>query len=106
MSLQRVGEGGEFPGSEVSGEEEDAFAAGIGALEVFEAVVDDDARDIFAGVAGEEADFGELASEGDEFAAKQAAAFALRAYRGRRESDCAGLRGADVHEARRRLSRA
>ena len=81
MAVERVGEGGELPGSEVSGEEEDAFAAGVGALEVFESVIDDDAGDIFAGVAREEADFGELASEGDEFAAKQAAAFALRHFR-------------------------
>ena len=76
MALQRVREGGEFPGAEVSGEKKDAFAAGVGALEVFEAVVDDYAGDILASVAGEEADFGELAAEGNEFSAKQAAALA------------------------------
>src|SRR6266403_5863880 len=62
MALQRVSEGREFPGSEVSGEIEDAFAASVGALEVFKSVIDDDAGDIFTGVAREEADFGELAS--------------------------------------------
>jgi hypothetical protein len=81
MALQRVSKGGEFPGSEVSGEKEDAFAASVGALEVFKAVIDDYAGDVFAGVAREEADFGELASERNEFAAKQAAALALRHFR-------------------------
>jgi|SRR6266852_2504325 len=80
MALQRVSESGEFPGSEVSGEKKDAFAASVGALEVFKAVIDDDVGDIFAGVAREEADFGELAAERDEFAAKQAAALALRHF--------------------------
>jgi hypothetical protein len=81
MAIQRVSEGGEFPGSEVSGEKKNAFAAGVGALEVFKSVVDDDAGDVFAGVTREEADFGELASEGDEFASKQAAAIARRHFR-------------------------
>jgi hypothetical protein len=61
----------------VGGEKENAFAASVGALEVFKAVIDDDAGDIFAGVAGEEADFGELASERNEFSANQTAALAL-----------------------------
>jgi hypothetical protein len=65
----------------VSSKKENAFAAGVGALEVFKAVVDDDAGDIFTGVAGEKADFCELASERDELAAKQAAALALRHFR-------------------------
>jgi hypothetical protein len=81
MALQRVSEGGEFPGSEVSGEKKNTLAASVGALEVFKSVIDDDAGDIFVGVAREEADFGELASEGDEFASKQAAAGALRHFR-------------------------
>ena len=81
MTLQRVSEGGEFPGAEMAGEKQDPFAASIGALEVFKSVIDDYAGDIFAGVAREEADFGELASEGDEFAAKQAAALALLHFR-------------------------
>jgi hypothetical protein len=77
MALQRMREGGELPGAEVSGEKKNASAASIGALEVFKAVIDDYAGDIFSGVTREEADFGELAAEGDEFAAKQAAALAL-----------------------------
>jgi hypothetical protein len=81
MSLQRVSEGREFPGSEVSGEKQNAFAASVGALEIFKAVIDNDAGDIFAGVAREEADFRKLASEGDELAANHAAALALRHFR-------------------------
>src|SRR5208337_2760550 len=80
MTLQRVSESGKLPGSEVAGEKQDAFAASVGALEIFKAVIDDDAGDIFAGVAREEADLGELASEGDEFAANQAAALAGRHF--------------------------
>jgi len=81
MTVQRVSEGGELPGSQVSGEKQNAFASSVRALEVFKSVVDDDAGDIFSCVTREEADFGELASEGDEFAAKKAAALALRHFR-------------------------
>jgi hypothetical protein len=65
----------------MASEKENSFATSVGALEVFKAVVDDYARDIFAGVAGKEADFGELASEGDELSANQAAALAWRHFR-------------------------
>ncbi len=58
MALQGVCERGEFPGPEVSGEKEDAFAASVGALEVLKAIIDHDAGNIFAGETGEEADFG------------------------------------------------
>jgi hypothetical protein len=61
----------------VAGEKQNAFAASVSAFEVFKAVIDDDAGNIFAGVAGEKADFGELTSERNEFSANQAAAFAL-----------------------------
>src|SRR5208337_2907502 len=88
MALQGVGEGGKLPSAEVSGKKQNAFAPCVGALEVFKAVVDDYARDIFAGVAGEEADLGKLASEGDEFAANQAAALARRHF-GKSESQIA-----------------
>jgi hypothetical protein len=80
MPLQGVSEGGKFPGSEVSGEKQNAFATSVSALEVLKSVIDDDTRDIFAGVAGKKADFGKLASEGDEFAANQAAALARRHF--------------------------
>jgi hypothetical protein len=76
-----VREGGEFPGSEVACEKQNAFAASVGALEVFKAVIDDDARDIFASVAGEEANLGELASEGNEFSAHETATLAWRHFR-------------------------
>jgi hypothetical protein len=65
----------------VTGEKKNAFAASVGALEVFKCIIDDDAGDIFASVAREEADFGELASEGDEFAAEETAALARRHFR-------------------------
>jgi len=79
-----MGEGGEFPGPDVPGEEEDAFAAGVRALEIFESVIDDDPGDVLASVAGEEADFGELAAQRDELAAQQASAFALGHFRKRK----------------------
>jgi hypothetical protein len=62
----------------MGGEKQNAFAASVSALEVFKTIIDDDAGDIFAGVAGEEADFGKLPSEGDEFAANQVTALARR----------------------------
>ena len=71
----------------------------IGAFVVFEAVVDDDAGDIFFGVAWEEADFGELASEGDEFSAKDAATFARRTCREGERQIAHGRRGEGVREA-------
>src|SRR5208337_5106685 len=74
-------EGGEFPGSEVAGEKQNALAASVRALEIFKALIGNDAGRVFAGVAREEADFGELASEGDEFAAQQAAALGRRHFR-------------------------
>ena len=92
--MQRVREGGKFPCPEVSGEKENAFAAGVGALKIFEAIVDDDLRNIFARVPGEKADFGELAAEGDKFSAQQFAAFARAAFPETRGSDFAGRPGA------------
>jgi len=76
-----MGEGGKFPCADVSGEKEDAFAARVGAIEIFEAFVNDGAGDIFFGVAGKETEFGELASERDEFSANDAAAIGFRHFR-------------------------
>src|ERR1700689_5496268 len=81
MTVERVRESGELPGSDVSGEEENAFASRVGAREVFESVIDDGAGEIFAGVAAEDADFSELAAQRDEFAAQQAPAFGLGHFR-------------------------
>ena len=69
-----MGEGGEFPASEMAGKEEDSFAAGEGVLVIFESAVDDDIGDILARIAGKEADLGELAAEGNVFSAQNAAA--------------------------------
>src|SRR5258708_4186122 len=88
MAVQRVSEGGELPGSEVASEKKNSLAAGISAFEVLKAVIDDHLGDIFASVAREEADFSELASERDEFAAEKAAALALRHF-GEGESEIA-----------------
>jgi hypothetical protein len=68
----------------VSGEKEDAFAARIGALEVFKAVINDDAGNIFASVTREEANFGKLAPERNELPAKQAASLVLGHFRKRK----------------------
>jgi hypothetical protein len=76
MALQGVSEGGKFPGSQMSGQKQNAFAPGIGALEVFEAVIDDHACDIFFRVSREEADLSELTSEGNEFSANYPALLA------------------------------
>jgi hypothetical protein len=81
MAVERAGEGAELPGSEVSGEKQDAFAALVGAFVVFEALIDDRTRNIFTGVTGEEADFGQLTPERDELSAKQAAAIGIRDFR-------------------------
>jgi hypothetical protein len=75
-----VRESREFPGSEVRGEKQNTFAARVGTLEVFKAFIDDYPGDILAGVTGKEAEFGELASEGYELAAKQPATVALRHF--------------------------
>ncbi len=74
VTLQGVGESGEFPCAEVGGEEKNTLPPGIGALEVFEAFVHDDLADIFPRVARKETDFGELASEGNVRAPENAAA--------------------------------
>ena len=86
--MQGMGEGGEFPGAEVSSQKQNAFAAGVGALEVLEPVVDYDAGDVFARVAGEKADFGELASERNENTAQDAASLAAT-HLGEREGEVA-----------------
>src|SRR5215470_4014843 len=62
-------------------EEEHSLAALRGAVEVLEAVVDDGVTDVFGGVAGEEADFAELAAEGSKDLAHDLATIA-RAHLG------------------------
>jgi hypothetical protein len=59
----------------VSGEKENAFAASVGALEIFEAIVDDDAGDIFARVARKKANLGKLPPERNELSAHDLATF-------------------------------
>jgi len=81
MALEGMGECGKFPGTNVSGEKEDTFAPSVGAFEIFKAFVDHDAGDIFFGIAGKETKFGELASEGDEFSANDAAAIGFGHFR-------------------------
>src|ERR1017187_8868343 len=80
MALQRVSEGRDFPGSEMSGEKENAFAPSVGALKIFKAVVDDDAGDIFARVARKEADLGKLPPQRNELSAHDAATLVRRHF--------------------------
>jgi hypothetical protein len=65
----------------MSGKKQNAFPASVGALEVLKAVINDDAGNIFASVAREETDFGQLAAKGDKFAAQQAATLTLGHFR-------------------------
>src|SRR5215475_5767146 len=70
-----MGEGGEFPSTEMSSKEQDALAALRSAIEVLKAIVDHDLADVFRSVAREKADFGELAAQRGEDAAHNLAAF-------------------------------
>ncbi len=56
----------ELPRAQVSGEKQNSFTAGERALEVLETFIDNGFADVLAGVLGEEADLGNLASEGGE----------------------------------------
>jgi hypothetical protein len=70
----------------MSGEEENAFAASGGAFVVCEPVVRDDFGDVFAGVGGEETDFGELTAQGDEFSTGDATTLGIGHFgKGQRE---------------------
>src|SRR5260221_10758511 len=75
-----MGEGREFPGTQMGGQKENAFTARKRSFEVFEAFVNDYLAYILARVVGEEADFGELASQGHVFAAQNAASLAARHF--------------------------
>src|SRR5215475_14529735 len=70
-----MGEGGEFPSTEMSSEEQDALAALRSAIEVLKAIVDHDLADVFPSVAREKADFGELTAQRGEDPAHNLAAF-------------------------------
>ena len=65
----------------MAGEKEDPFATSVGALIVFKPFIYHYARDIFACVAGEQADFSQLPSQGDEFSAQQPTTLAVRHLR-------------------------
>src|SRR5882672_10637011 len=75
-----MGEGREFPGTQMGRQKENTFTPRERSLEVFEAFVNDDLVYILARVVGEEADFGELASQGHVFAAQNAASLAARHF--------------------------
>src|ERR1700692_120174 len=72
---------GKLPRSDVSREKQDSFASGVGALEVLKSFVHHNSRNIFARVPREEAHFGKLASERDEFSANDASALTRRHLR-------------------------
>ncbi len=57
-TIERVGEGGEFPCADVTGEIEDTFALLSASQEIFVAVQDDELFDVFPGVFGKAREFG------------------------------------------------
>jgi hypothetical protein len=67
----------------VSSEKQNTLAAGVGALKIFEAFVDNYLGNIFAGVAGEKADFGKLPPEGNKFSTEKSPAFGEGHFRKR-----------------------
>jgi hypothetical protein len=77
VAVERMSEGGKLPAAEVRGQEKNALGAGVGALVVFESVIDDDLFDVVGRVFGKLADFSELAAERGEDPAKDAGAFGL-----------------------------
>ena len=81
MALEGMGECGEFPCAQMCGEKENSLALRECSLEVLETFIDDNPADVVTRVSREEADFGELASERNIGAAKNASAFALFHFR-------------------------
>src|SRR3954466_9589718 len=81
MTVKGVCESGKLPAAKVTCEEKRSLATRESAFEVFEAVVDDNLCHIFARIAGEEADLGELPPQRDVLPAKRAAALAHRHFR-------------------------
>ena len=69
-----------WPCKEWAKAESSHAAAGHRAVVVFEPVVDDNPGDIFAGVAGEQTDFGKLAAQRDKLSAQKTAALAFRHF--------------------------
>jgi hypothetical protein len=57
-TVERVGERREFPGADVAGEVDDAFAAAVAGEKIFVAVKDENIVNIFCGVAGEAGELG------------------------------------------------
>ena len=76
MPLERVGEGGEFPGAEVTRQKQNSFAPGIGAFEVLESVVNYDLADVFTGVLRKQTNFRRLPSEGGKNTAQDSGTLA------------------------------
>src|SRR5882757_7646205 len=73
--MKGMGEGREFPCAQMGRQKKNSLATCDGALEVLEPVVNHYLSNVLGRVVGEEADFGELTSEGDVFASKDAAPF-------------------------------
>src|ERR1019366_656228 len=80
-TLQRVEEGTDLPSSKMSGEEEHTLAALLGRFEIFEALVHGNLGNVFPGVAGKEAGFGEQASQRDVDTTQNPTAFFRRFLR-------------------------
>src|SRR5258705_667933 len=101
MALERMGECREFPCAQMCGEKENSLALCECAFEVFETFVDDNPADVVASVAGEEADFGELAPKRNIGTANNASAFAvfhLREFEGLIPHDNKSLQSIDTFD--------
>ncbi len=96
VAHEGVVEAGEFPGPEVAGEDEDAFAAGAGGEEVLEAFVAEEGFGVGSGGAGHAAELRELLAEEVEEGAEDALAVGVGFFR-EREGEVAE---ADAAEAR------
>ncbi len=102
MALQRVKERANLPASEVSGQQQDAFAALLRRLKILEALIDSDLRSVAEGVAGEEAELAQQAPERHVDAAQNPAALVSRFFRESHpqvaQADAAQTRVHPVHQ--------
>ena len=81
MSVERVRKGGQLPRAQVSGEKQHTFAASQRALVVFESLIDNGLADVLARVSREQANLGDVASEGCKDTVKNLLAFCARLLR-------------------------
>src|SRR5258705_7419789 len=66
VTVQGVGEGGEFPSAHVTGEEQHAFPTLGGSIKILEPVIDNRLAYVLTCISGKQADFGKLAAQRSE----------------------------------------